>query len=992
MNKFFIMVMLSSLSFNVFTAVTITKQGNTVFYDFTDISLETQQVAIEGQSFSKVNLQGVDEFGAIKYELGMPEIPVVRVYVPAGEVEIQIADSKRPSPSIKLAHDIVPNLESQEKIPGSQRKLFINKSFQRSNAFYPGRNYDIKDAGTLAGKATLLVTVYPLSWNPVSKSYKLIDQFSITVKETPNQKVSDHGSILTTFAFIIGESFKNSPSVLKYENFKKQLGYNVVRIIAEGDMNSPEAIRTKLQELYRSSNLKYALIFGDAEHVPSKRSATILGVTDHYYRAIDQADYASDINGPDIGVGRVTIKNEQELSQVVEKFIKYQKADFSDESWLDGIAFIATDDRYEVAEGSHNHAIRTYTAPMGYRGSFPTAYQLGGDKLYAITYRVRDDQVVSTMNRGRTIINYSGHGSTSMWAGPTVTQEDVRSLNHSNALPFVISNACITGQFTTEESFGETWIKHPHGAIMFWGSMDSTYWDEDDYLEKDMYKGIYELNKSEFFEITQYSLRELWRRYGGENRSAYYWETYVTFGDPSIKLRTRQTQNIILNGPSTIPLGMSSVEFQLTYDDGTLAPNANLILMQDNELKAFGKTDFEGIAKLDISPDLKPGNYQLKIYGINTKIIEKDFSIVLNDQPFLILNNIVINGQDDLRVNPFTQLALNFKVNNVASIRTSGAYISIEKIEGTASIIEEKAVAIPALEPNASYQYTGNGLKISIDDAFDQERIVVYFKWVTVEGQEGFDKVALRVNRGNVTITSIDYGDVQNPDNGGIQPGTSGDVYLTIQNSGHTIMENINLYPEIDTCIESINGAVFIDKLSPGESYRATTPLLVTLKSNCQINQTAKFNLVGSYGTCTQIDLTGQAAFQIGKNTLFSLEQNLSLNIPDQSSITHTFTIRSNISMIKDLGIHLKITHTYVGDLIVDLVHPDGTRIRLRDLVDSSVDNIDEIYGMGGITNSAFEKFKNKPANGIWKLVVVDDAHGDSGILTYLKINLTGLE
>ena len=204
-------------------------------------------------------------------------------------------------------------------------------------------------------------------------------------------------------------------------------------------------------------------------------------------------------------------------------------------------------------------------------------------------------------------------------------------------------------------------------------------------------------------------------------------------------------------------------------------------------------------------------------------------------------------------------------------------------------------------------------------------------------------------------------------------------------------MENINLYPEIDTCVESINGAVFIDKLAPGETYRATTPLSVTLNNTCQNNQIAKLKLVGSYGSCTQIDLTGQVAFEIGKYVLTWLEQNLSLDIPDQSSITHTFQINDDVSFIKDMGLHIKISHTYVGDITIELVHPDGTKIKLRDGEGSDSHNIDDIYGMGGIANSAFENFKNKPANGTWKLIVTDDANNDTGTLNYLNITIKGL-
>ncbi len=144
---------------------------------------------------------------------------------------------------------------------------------------------------------------------------------------------------------------------------------------------------------------------------------------------------------------------------------------------------------------------------------------------------------MQSMRAGRVIINYSGHGSTDSWAGPNVSQSNVRSLNHDSALPFVISNACITGDFTVQESFAETWLRHPKGAIMFWGSMDSSYWDEDDILERRMFDGIFRDKIMKFGSITQFALTELWKHYGGSGKSKYYFETYITFGDPSIELR-----------------------------------------------------------------------------------------------------------------------------------------------------------------------------------------------------------------------------------------------------------------------------------------------------------------------------------------------------------------------------------------------------------------------------------------------------------------------
>jgi hypothetical protein len=143
---------------------------------------------------------------------------------------------------------------------------------------------------------------------------------------------------------------------------------------------------------------------------------------------------------------------------------------------------------------------------------------------------------MDAIKKGRTIINYSGHGANTYWAGPVITQENVRSLK-STTYPFVISNACITGDFREEEAFAETWIRHENGAIMFLGSLDLTYWDEDDIFEKRMFDGIFTQNKENFGEISDFGLAETWRYYGGEGKSKYYRETYHLFGDPSLKIR-----------------------------------------------------------------------------------------------------------------------------------------------------------------------------------------------------------------------------------------------------------------------------------------------------------------------------------------------------------------------------------------------------------------------------------------------------------------------
>ncbi|MGX1548303.1 proprotein convertase P-domain-containing protein, partial [Streptomyces adustus] len=64
------------------------------------------------------------------------------------------------------------------------------------------------------------------------------------------------------------------------------------------------------------------------------------------------------------------------------------------------------------------------------------------------------------------------------------------------------------------------------------------------------------------------------------------------------------------------------------------------------------------------------------------------------------------------------------------------------------------------------------------------------------------------------------------------------------------------------------------------------------------------------------------------------------------------------------------IKHTYIGDLKVDLVAPDGTVYTLHNHTGTSTDNIAQTYTV----NASAEV-----ANGTWKLRVNDNAASDTG-------------
>ena len=116
-------------------------------------------------------------------------------------------------------------------------------------------------------------------------------------------------------------------------------------------------------------------------------------------------------------------------------------------------------DLYQIAEGTHNYVVDNYTLPNGYSGIFPNNPQPGGDKLYCITYNATRPDVHASLDEGRWVSIYSGHGSWTGWE--FYGASDVRTLTNGDMFPFVASHACITGDFAQDEVYGETWVLQP---------------------------------------------------------------------------------------------------------------------------------------------------------------------------------------------------------------------------------------------------------------------------------------------------------------------------------------------------------------------------------------------------------------------------------------------------------------------------------------------------------------------------------------------------
>ena len=86
---------------------------------------------------------------------------------------------------------------------------------------------------------------------------------------------------------------------------------------------------------------------------------------------------------------------------------------------------------------------------------------------------------------------------------------------------------------------------------------------------------------------------------------------------------------------------------------------------------------------------------------------------------------------------------------------------------------------------------------------------------------------------------------------------------------------------------------------------------------------------------------------------------------------------QGNASATATVEVH--IAHTYIGDLIVCLIAPDGSSYPLHNRGGGSTDNLDQTYTVD---------LSAKPRNGTWKLRVQDAAAADIGRITSWTLTL----
>ncbi|MGW5131296.1 S8 family peptidase [Streptomyces sp. NPDC004135] len=153
-----------------------------------------------------------------------------------------------------------------------------------------------------------------------------------------------------------------------------------------------------------------------------------------------------------------------------------------------------------------------------------------------------------------------------------------------------------------------------------------------------------------------------------------------------------------------------------------------------------------------------------------------------------------------------------------------------------------------------------------------------------------------------------------------------------------------------------------------------------------QIESAIKANARPLPGTCSGGCGAGLAdaaktvqAVKGGTSTGTTFSSTTAVAIPDNAAaIESPITVSGRSGNAPSaLQVGVDITHTYRGDLVIDLVAPDGSTYRLKSAASDSADNVNTTYTVNA---------SSETANGTWKLRVQDTAAQDTGTLNSWKL------
>jgi hypothetical protein len=295
---------------------------------------------------------------------------------------------------------------------------------------------------------------------------------------------------------------------------------------------------------------------------------------------------------------------------------------------------------------------------------------------------------------------------------------------NADMYPIGIGHCCQSNMWATNDDvFGEAVVIYPDkGFVSYWGGSNSTYWDEDDWLEKGYFDaffdddvagnlgdwdGLYSNIAACYAGLSEVTLR-------GGNES-YYWPMYNLNGDPTMDPFTRFPIAMTVGAPSVVPPVADT--FTVTVSDAAVGPVplAMVGVSQDGTLLGAGLTDATGSAVFPIDAPAPGSDLLVRVTAHNHLPTDAATMVAAGSDGVVVLDAQVYRCDSTVAIDVFDEdLDGEPPFNVVLSASPSGGMVPVQVSSVGGAIVQFHGTAVLGTDLVVSH---GDVLTVTYQDA-----------------------------------------------------------------------------------------------------------------------------------------------------------------------------------------------------------------------------------------------------------------------------------
>ncbi len=827
-------------------------------------AFEREAIVIDGNTYYQPSLKK----SGLTLSKGLPQVPILAssVIIPGtANMQLQIIDSE----FIELPMSIAPSKGNLTRDIDPATVPFTFADFYQGAGQYPQDPAELSSPFIIRDYRGITVHFFPFVYYPETRTTRVYTKVRVKLSENgknmTNALTSSKTGYAKEFASIYQGLFLNfsaakypsleeegrilvinhsmfEDAIQPWVDWKRQIGFDVSVVDVQTIGTTGLQIMDYIQTQYDlDDGLMFVQLMGDAPQIPtimfggggSDPTMTLLAGNDNY---------------PDIYIGRFSAETVAQMQTQIERSIYYERDIQSGATWLENAMGIASNEG-GAGQGDNNESDQQHMELI--RGKLLNYGYDTVDQMYQ-AFGATSTQVGNNLNLGRSMINYVGHGSTTSWGTTGFNNTHINNLSNDNKLPFILSVACINGNFVNATCFAEAWMRAtnndtgaPTGAIAVYASSVNQSWappmsaqDESiDLLvgEEKQTIGGYFFNGSS---------RMIEKYPSGYTTGFSEFKSWHIFGDASLMIRTKDPTELLADYNPVLLIGMDN--FSLTTD-----PAAKITLSNDGVIYGKAVANISGAATiaLDILP-VMPMQLTLTITAFNKVTHLGIIEVLPAEGPYIIVTDIQVTDDNDNNPEFGELVTVHIQMENVGNDPAENVNISIISADPYISVIGE-AELIDDIEANGSGSTT-LGIDIQVSDFVSDQYVAAYSVIIEVDGAEDFVyEYAMTINAPKFEFAEYQVDDFDGNDNGRIDPGETFIFIVPFTNAGHADS------PQVQTTLIINGGETIIhplltdfDSIAVGASVSSMHS--VSLSSQVHPGSTIQIVAMANYGGYTE--------------------------------------------------------------------------------------------------------------------------------------------